>query len=459
MEPTKLSADTYPAVYSAVTSLGITDPHLFRAARLPGARSLYEALKTVPPSDVIVRPTAMPVVTAPQNELLPIFGHLTKGYSAVGAAFPRGATFHDGRLDMCKQVVGPEYIGDLTTAVCHGGSSTELEHFLLGNNVVGDAGASDIANMIRDPNAPDLKTLYLAGNAFSAEGATKIADALVMDTSVRALWLKRNPIGPKGAVALGEMLAQNSTLETLDLVNTGLGDKGIEALFDGLSENRTLRTLYLDANGLGPKSADAIAAYYDQASKHAHNRVTGLFLGINRLGCSGAFTLASSLEAFGRLERLDIGANRVELEGLQALLKMANASPSLRYLGLGLYKSASDMGELPNWFGDDGAALIAKHIGSVEALEAIELKDVHIGPDGLAMLGDAVENQSALYELSTAQYGLKQPSLFNRIEKFLDRNVRTQLRMSLKEYRHGPLRVLKHGAHIDDIASIYRNEM
>lgn len=453
MEPI-FSTGAFPAVHDAVSSLEITDPNLFRAAR-----ALYEALKTVPLSDAIVSPEAMPVVVAPQIELSPIFQHLSKGHSAAGAAFPRGATFEDGRLDMCKQVVGPDFIGDLAQAVRQGGASTGIEHFLIGNNIVGDTGASDIAAMIGDFEAPRLKTLYLAGNAFGPVGIEALCKALSDDKSVRALWLKRNPIGPEGGALLGAMLSQNTTIETLDLVNTGLLDAGVEALFAGLSQNRTLKTLYLDANGLSARAAKAIATYFQRLADSGEKGLTGLFLGINRLGCEGAIVLAEALKNYGQLERLDVGANRVEQDGLGAVLAMAQANPSLQYLGLGLYKSASDMGELPNWFGDSGAALIADHLVSVGGPEAIELKDTHIGPDGLALLGNAVENQSEVLELSSAQYGLKQPALFHRIEKFLGRNTQKRFGISLADYRVGRLRIAKHGPNIDDIASIYRNVM
>ena len=459
MEPTSFSAGAYPDVDAAMASLTITDPNPFRAARAPGARALYDALKAVPLSKAVTLPEAMPVATAPGAELVPIFEHLAKGGTAAGPAFPRGATFRDGRLDMCKQVVGPEFIGDLAQAVRRGGATARIEHFLIGNNVVGDAGAADIADMVTDPDGPHLKTLYLAGNAFGPAGAKALSDALAQDQSVRALWLKRNPLGPEGGRALGEMLAQNTSIETLDLVNTGLMDAGVEALFDGLARNRVLRTLYLDANGLGPRSAAAMARYFKGIEARGERGLTGIFLGINRLGCDGAQVLTDALGTYGLLERLDLGANRIETGGLAATLAMARVMPGLKYLGLGLYKSASDMGELPNWFGDAGAAMVADHIAARGGPEAIEIKDTHIGPDGLAMLGDALEQQSAVLELSAAQYGLKQPALFHRIERFLERNVQAKLGIGLAAYRNGPLRIAKHGPDIDDIASIYRNVM
>ncbi len=453
--------DTQPlnAVSQAVLSLNITDPNLFRAARAPGTRSLFDALKSEPISDVVRHPAAMPVSTAPQADLIPIFDHLIAGRPATDASFPRGATFTDGRLDMCKQVVGPEWIGDLTDAVRQGGAQSGVSHFLLGNNVVGDTGADAIARMLADPDSAQIETLYLAGNAFSAAGARSLCAALVDNKKVTSLWLKRNPLGPDGAKYLGEMLAQNTTLQVLDLVNTGLLDDGVEALFDGLAVNRSLRVLYLDANGLGPRAARAIARYFDGLKARGEVGLTTLFIGINRLGCEGAGILAKGLKGYPHLHGLDLGANRIEGAGLDAILSMAVTMPQLKCLELGLYKSASDMGELPNWFGDHGAAKIASYLDQTSGLSVIKLNDTHIGGDGLALLGDALENKHDIFEMTSAQYGLKVPGLITRIERYLDRNVRAAFGYGLRSYRAGPLRDLRHGPDIPQIDSIYRNVM
>lgn len=49
--------------------------------------------------------------------------------------FIRGALFPDGRMDLCKQVVGPNSIVELCQAVSQSGA---FKHFLLGNNIVFD---------------------------------------------------------------------------------------------------------------------------------------------------------------------------------------------------------------------------------------------------------------------------------------------------------------------------------
>lgn len=94
-------------------------------------------------SPLITQPTPMPVDIAPLAELQPFFDLLTTGRGATrefladnrkwaerqkmnakGEQFAvpfvqmkRGTLFADGRMDMCKQVVGDEHIGELCEAV------------------------------------------------------------------------------------------------------------------------------------------------------------------------------------------------------------------------------------------------------------------------------------------------------------------------------------------------------
>jgi Ran GTPase-activating protein (RanGAP) involved in mRNA processing and transport len=444
-----------------LNSLRVNDPNPFRAARAPNARDLYDALKSIPISTAITHPTAMPVVTAPLAELAPFFDDLIAGGAAQpeGRVFRRGARFPDGRLDLCKQVVGPEWIGTLVDATRIGGRACGIEHFLLGNNVVGDNGATRIASLVSDISGPQLKTLYLAGNAIGPEGLATLASVLEHDDRIEGLWLKRNPLGSTGGAILGRMLAGNRTLLTLDLVNTGLLDAGVEALMEGLADNHSLRTLYLDANGLTATAATAIAAYFDGLKRRGQTGLTGLFLGLNRMGDPGAACIAEALTGYAPLVRFDIGANRVERAGLQSILAMAAQAPSLQYLGIGLYKSASDMGELPNWFGADGAADIADFIRLASGLLVLEAKDCHLDRDGVERLAHTLEDQHTLLDLRCTQYGIRDAALYDRIEALLNRNSLAARRQTLGQLRQHELRLVKHGPDIGWIDSIYRNAM
>jgi len=377
----------------------------FRQVRLSGNRGLFEKLLDVPPSIEVAEPAPMPVTIAPKAELQAVFEHLRSGSPTKPEIreFDRGATYRDGRVDMCKQVVGPTFIGDLTQAVIE---TDQVQHFLLGNNIVGDTGAAAIARMVRArSSATPIETLYLAGNEFTAAGASELADALAVDAGVTSLWLKRNPLGPAGVAHIARMLGSNSKLQVLDLVNTAAGDEGVELIFDALRENTSLRVLYLDANAITARGAQAIADYFHFLK--AENRVglTGLFLGINRLGDEGAIALAEGLRNYQALQQIDFGSNRIQSQGLAALLDAVGTIESLPFLGLGLYKSTSDMGELPNYFDGEGIDLLTDYVATSHNVSVLDIKDTNLRPDGWLALVAALKQNPTIVDVSFSSLG------------------------------------------------------
>jgi hypothetical protein len=83
--------------------------------------------------------------------------------------FPRGIFYSDGRMDLCKQVVGPGSISPLMDCLRH---NSHIRHFLLGNNVIGHVGARAVSDFIAHNSK--VVTWYLAGNCIDAEGVEKL---------------------------------------------------------------------------------------------------------------------------------------------------------------------------------------------------------------------------------------------------------------------------------------------
>jgi len=432
----------------------------FRRVRLSGNRDLFDKLLSVPPSVEVMKPTPMPVTIAPESELQPVFAHLRSDTATEIEiqTFDRGAVYSDGRIDMCKQVVGPTYIGQLTQAVT---ASTEVQHLLLGNNVVGDSGATAIAEMVRARSSTvPIETLYLAGNEFTATGAAALADALTSDTAVTSLWLKRNPLGPAGVKHIAAMLRTNPTIEVLDLVNTAAGDEGVASLFDALRQNTSLRVLYLDANAITATGARAIADYFDYIKSEGRVGLTGLFLGINRLGDDGAIAVAHAVKGYQPLQQLDLGSNRIESGGLRSILDAAATINSLQFLGLGLYKSTSDMGELPNYFDGEGFDLLTNFVRTQHNVSVLDLKDTNLRPDGWQAFVDALQQNPRIVHLAFTQFGLTLPrEIHEQISQVLRRNVAARFGLTLEAFRNDELRYLKQPEHVRNIDSIYRNAM
>jgi Ran GTPase-activating protein (RanGAP) involved in mRNA processing and transport len=450
--------------YRQQTEIKPTLPVLtpYQQARLTGDRAMFYQLQQIEeiPED-IVNPVPMPVEVAPLPELSPFFDFLRSNQPIVdrenaSLSFTRGTFFSDGRMDLCKQVVGAPWIGELMNSLVN---NQHIKHFLLGNNVVDRAGAKAIADFIRHPHQSQIETWYLAGNRIDAQGIALISKAMQTDQHCKALWLKRNPLKPQGAKHLGSLLEQNPCLEILDLHNTGLLDEGVAYLFEGLKQNRSLDLLYLEANGISSRGAKPIADYFSHLVKLNQPGISSLFCGINRLGDDGVAMIAESLRGYQPLKRLALGSNRLGYQGLKVLLEQLNKHPNLIYLDLGLYKSTSDLHELPNNLGDESVPLLAEFIQTNQSVQILSVKDANLSLAGLEQLAEAIQANHRLLMFHYEQLGVKKPkTLIERINDKLAENIQNTYGVDMPTFRQQYLRYLKHTDAVRHIDSIYRNK-
>ncbi|MFD7131614.1 gala protein [Streptomyces sp. NPDC059894] len=316
------------------------------------------------------------------SRLDPLLARL-RSARAVGTdeTFPLGTVRADGRVDLCKQGLGPAGAARLMPVAA---SSPHAAHVLLGTNSIGDDGASTVARALADGHG--LRTLYLGCNRIGPEGAAALATALSTDDTVRALWLKRNPVGDDGALALAAMLRRNTTLRTLDLVNTGLTTAGLRVLLDALTGRpRPVERLFLGGNGLTAADAGLLAALIRDAG------VRELYLPANHLGDEGAAVLAAAADST-RPVRLGLGGNGIGPAGARAL---AGALAGIEALDLGRPLSERSLGATTNSTGDDGArALAAALPGS--PLRRLELCHTGLTGRGAKSLLAAVPDDSPL---------------------------------------------------------------
>lgn len=354
-------------------------------------------VKGEPVSMAVAYPEAMPVEVAPANELAPFFHFLANpeklGPSAgeltdAPLVFTRGAYYSDERMDLCKQVVGPDHIAKLCEAVEQPFVANEaprwgrVRHFLLGNNIAceGDSAASAhaMARLMANPRA-EIETWYLAGNSIGPESMGILVDALQKNTQARALWLKRNALGSGGAAHLGRLLATNRTLQLLDVDNTGLFDEGITALvqaFELAGGQLHLQHLYASSNALSETSLQTLRSLFLKSQPSPCSLVS-LSLSLNRFGNEGfdIFTEIVETGALGNLERLDIGSIGLDKPDLSRFIKaLLQFCPRLRSLDLGTYLSTRDLGEKANQLDPDVTEferLLREH-------PALELLDVSI---------------------------------------------------------------------------------
>eukprot|EP01116_Phalansterium_solitarium_P014469 TRINITY_DN32159_c0_g1_i1.p1 TRINITY_DN32159_c0_g1~~TRINITY_DN32159_c0_g1_i1.p1 ORF type:complete len:558 (+),score=185.37 TRINITY_DN32159_c0_g1_i1:96-1769(+) len=412
----------------------------------------------------IEHPKPMPVVEAPLEELTPFFEFLQSNqpFDEQQKEFVRGVCYDDGRIDLCKQVVGPGKIGNLMHSIAN---NSHVQHFLLGNNIVGAPGSEAIAGFISSRNGR-VKTWYLAGNCIDTEGVERIADAMANDEHADALWLKRNPLGPLGGAHLGRLLSTNSTLRTLDLTNTGLLDEGTKLLFDRLHENHSLRILYLDGNGIGEASVPSMAGYFERLGDR--KGVTSLWLGINRLGDS-AVPLIEAVGRYKFMKRLSLGSNRMGPKSAKALLDAFADAPKLIDLELGMYKSTVDLNEYPNECGDEGAGYLAELVERNSRLLALDFSCNSIGAAGYERLATAIESNKSLVHVVAHDYLHNvSPDIMARfraataanLDSFRARLAADPNQKAVAELGVNALvRFLRHGKRIGFIDSIYRNNM
>ncbi|MFD8733307.1 gala protein [Streptomyces sp. NPDC059618] len=314
--------------------------------------------------------------------LEPLLARLRSGTPVeADETFPLGTVRADGRVDLCKQGLGP---GGAARLMPVAAASPHATHVLLGTNAIGDEGARTVADALGDGHG--LRTLYLGCNRIGAEGVTALAAALTTDDTVQALWLKRNPVGDQGARVLAAMLRRNTALRTLDLVNTGLTTDGLRALCDTLTDRPApVERLFLGGNGLTAEAAPLLARLIREAG------VRELYLPANHLGDEGAAILAEAVDPT-RPVRLGLGGNGIGPAGARAL---ADSLHGIEALDLGRPLSARSLGAPPNTTGDEGAqALAAALPGS--PLRRLELCHTGLTGRGAKTLLAAVPDRSAL---------------------------------------------------------------
>ncbi|WP_254898071.1 hypothetical protein [Kitasatospora sp. NA04385] len=234
------------------------------------------------------------VVPRPVDELAPLLAWLRTGTGTDRRIdFPAGTALPDGRLDLCKQQLGPQGAALVADALADAAAGAPADrapvrHLLLGTDGLGDDGADAVAARTA---ATPVHTLYLGCNGITAAGACRIADRLrASPQTVRALWLKRNPLGIRAGQAAAELVAAAERLRTLDLVQTGLDPAGLAELADALlAGGRRFERLYFSGNPLGPAGAEPLARLI------AAGATDELYASAAGLGDGGARTLAAAL--------------------------------------------------------------------------------------------------------------------------------------------------------------------
>lgn len=310
-----------------------------------------------------------PVTPRPGEDLTPLIAWLRTGTETVRRLdFPSGTALPDGRLDLCKQDIGPEGATRIAAAL----PGSPVRHLLLGTDGLGDRGAAAVAERSGEGG---IETLYLGCNGITTGGACRIADNLrAAPQAVRAIWLKRNPLGSSGGHAAAELLDAAPLLRTLDLVQTGLDAAGVAVLVDALlaatGTGRSFQCLHLSGNPLGPEAALAIAALVTAGG------VTELAISAAGLGDAGALSIADALDSapYGQLHRLSMSSNGIG-PAAAARLTGAAARAGVQLLDLGRVRAAAVLAAPDNRLNGDAADAIGTALAAPHRLTHLILAD------------------------------------------------------------------------------------
>ncbi|CAG8979283.1 hypothetical protein HYALB_00013460 [Hymenoscyphus albidus] len=226
--------------------------------------------------------------------------------------FKRGIVYEDGRMDLCKKVVGPTHIGKLMEAL---ESNHQIRHFLLGNNAISTTRAKRIAEFVQ--KHPDrMETWCIAGCHITRHGLSILVPQMIKSSSITNLWFKRNPFGPNSSLLLAELVLKTQNLRTLDLETTELGNEGTSQFIDAICDKpASLRHLYLNANGIGQKACAGLAKYISSPNCSLES----LFLSTNPLGDAGTEVLSVGLEKNKSLVRLTCASSGLTSNGVVCL--------------------------------------------------------------------------------------------------------------------------------------------
>jgi len=331
-------------------------------------------------------PVRCPVIEHPDRGLAdpaefgPLLRRLGDPAPVAGVeAYTRGTLQPDGRLDLCKQGLGPVAVREVLAAAV---ASEHPRHLLLGTNALGPAGVEAVAAAMTGGHR--IETVYLGCNHIT--DVTPLADRLAGDATVTGLWLKRNPIGDAGVAAIARALRTNTSVRTLDLFNTAVTEAGLGHLADALATRpRPVERLYLGGNGLGPSAAPVLA-------RLVRCGVIDLSLSVNHLGDSGLVALASALDRLDRPVGLGAGGNGLSPAGVADLAARLHLFDRL---DLARPPSERILGAVSNVVGDRGAVALADRLPG-SPVRRLDLRHTGITGRGAKALLAALDRATAL---------------------------------------------------------------
>lgn len=344
-------------------------------------------------------------------------------------------------------------------------SNEHVKHFLLGNNIIGPAGARAISQFASTfPNR--METWYLAGNCIDTPSFHLLSSQFHRSQVLHSLWLKRNPLGSGAADDLYLIVKSVPTLRTLDLDQTELGDVGVARLFTLMAEHAAttsdrlgLRHIYLNGDGIGEQGSSAIASYI--ASPQC--QLESIFLSCNPIGDKGSFALSHGLQKNISLLRLTLSSCGLKNPGATAIVRALFHHPKLQFLDMGTSYATADLGQRYNWLEDGFEKEIIELLTHLRSIKLLNLGITALTHPALESIAPAVVQSTLCLYLIGSMYPAvnrkERPRIKIEIRAALERNIEQQYgpEMTRELFEEGPLRFLRNTEDVRFIDSVYRN--
>eukprot|EP01132_Coremiostelium_polycephalum_P004226 gene4226-5291_t len=390
-----------------------------------------------------------PPVETSVDELQPLGEYLllNEPLAHKNKKFKRGTVCSDGRLDLCKQNIGPhgaEYVREMMK------KNTKIKHLLMGDDSLGVNGAKAVSEIIS--NNDDLETIYLGCNHFMEEGSKYLTDVLKNDQHVKALWIKRNELGVGGAQNIADLLSVNTHLETLDLITNQLDHLAIELIVNGILSNpgpSKLTNLLLDSNPIGPAGALHLVRLIKGLPSLRILSLKNCNLGDE--GCEIICHALSSTE-INNLKVLDMCSNRFGPKSGVYIGEMLKVNNCLETLDLKHSFNCEIVGGKPNQFQDQGMRAIFDSLPLNQSLIRLDLQTNTFSTGTFGVLKEIIQYQNKTLSILLLTYPkeIDQQSIieFKTILK------KRQLRMGIHQ-KNEELVIFRKN-YIDPIISVYR---
>ena len=221
-----------------------------------------------------------------------------------------------------------------------------------------------------------LEVLDLAGNELGPGGAKMLANALVLNQSIRVLDLSDNQLGPRGLHHIGTLVKASKQLHTIvlhknDIAGKRKGKKSIREALESLTyfaeciaSHPSLRDLGLGGNHLGVEFSAALLSTLKATTIQTLHFDMNDLCG-QRVGEYDGKALQCIIDALLRpdatLRNLHLAGNFIQPQGVAAMVADPLALKSVVLLDLSR-----------NGLGNEGCATVCRFLGDIANPPALE---------------------------------------------------------------------------------------